>query len=197
MMGSYTSYVRTASTLSFVNACTLPGVTPVLTNTDDGTSTATMPFAFRFYDVMTSSVWFSSNGVVGFGTASSSYSNTCLPSPGGPRPAIMAFWDDLATRATGVCAGTVGTAPNRQFVITWNDAQPLGDGASHMTFSVVLSEGTNTVDIVYQTMTGSTRAQGDSATIGVQNSAGTAATQFSCNTAGSVMSGTAIRFNPM
>jgi hypothetical protein len=193
-VGAYAGYTESTSTTAFVDACTLPGHTTALPSTDDGTATATIPWTVIFYSAMTSTVWFSSNGLVGFGTASSTFSNSCLPTASLPGPIVAAFWDDLLTR-TGVCTATVGTAPNRQFVITTSDASPLGSTTSHLNFSVAFYESTNVVEIVYGTMTG-TGADGASATIGVQNATGTVATQHRCNAA-STLANTALRYTPM
>ncbi|MEI8255751.1 MAG: peptidase, partial [Deltaproteobacteria bacterium] len=143
--------------------------------------------------------WVSSNGVIGFGSAATStYSNVCLPTTTGPSNALFVFWDDLATGVNGVCVGTLGVAPNRLQVITWSDVHNLVDSTSSLTFSAMLNETTNEIDVVYRTLTSGTGtgATGTSATIGVQNQGGTAATQHSCNTA-SLMSGATIHYTPM
>jgi hypothetical protein len=192
-VGSYSGYTESTSTTAFMDACTLSGHTSALPSTDDGTATATIPWSVIFYNAMTSTVWFSSNGVVGFGTANTSFSNACLPTTTFSGPVITAFWDDLLTRTSGVCTATVGTAPNRQFIITTSDASPLVSTTSHLNFSVVIYESSNLVEIVYGMMSG-TGADGSSATIGVQN--GTVSTQHSCDTAGT-LSNTALRYTPM
>jgi hypothetical protein len=169
----------------------------VLPSADDSTAAFTIPFSFTFYATSGTAGWVSSNGVVGLGSlASTAFSNLCIPSASAPLNAIFAYWDDLYTRSTGVCYGSTGSAPNRKFVITFSDAYfcCLDTGLDHLTMSVILTEGTNTVDLVYQTLGGS--FNGGSATIGVQNAAGTVATQQSCNAAG-ITAGTAIRFTGM
>jgi hypothetical protein len=195
--GSITSYSLSSSPQTFLDACAVPGHAELLTGAaDDSTVAITLPFEFLFYAARGTAAWISSNGVVGFGsTASNSWSNVCLPSTDAPRNALFAFWDDLVGR-TRVCTAMVGSGTSRQFVITWEDMQFYSVPSDHMTFSAVLSEGTQVVDVIYRSLSGSTRAFGDEATIGVQNAAGTVATQFSCNTR-SLSAGTAIRFTPM
>ena len=85
---------------------------------------------------------------------------------------VLAFWDDLLTRTGGVCVATIGSAPNRQFVATWNDASLLENAqVTHLTFSIVLSEGTDIIDVLYAGMTGGgTLSAGSSATIGLASS---------------------------
>lgn len=196
MVGSYTTYTESSPVTGFVDACSMPGHTVVLVSVDDDTAVTTLPFEFIFYGYRGTSAWVSSNGVIGFGsTASSTLSNACLPSTSGPQNALFAFWDDLVTSTAGVCLGTLGAAPNRVHVVTWSNAHTFGDATSVLTFSAMLTETANTVDVVYQTLTGAT-ATGASATVGVQNQDRTMATQHSCDTA-SLASGTAIRFTPM
>jgi hypothetical protein len=186
---TYTGYsVSSGPASTFLNACTFG--TTALSNTDDTTAAITIPFTFTYYAGMYTAGWVSSNGVLGFGAANAAYSNSCLPS--GISTAIHAFWDDLDSRngSARFCVGTTGTAPNRRYVYT---AQGVfffaSDDGSRLNFSIVLNEGTDLIDLQYDTMTSpqAGRNQGNSATIGVQGPAGQS-TQFSCNTA-SVSSG--------
>ena len=81
---------------------------------------------------------------------------------------VLAFWDDLMTRQGGMCVVTIGAAPNRQFVATWNDVFMLGAQSTHLSFSIVLHEASGIIDVLYGTMTGSgTLSAGASATIGL------------------------------
>jgi hypothetical protein len=200
--GHCTGYAVSTVNTAFIDACAVSGVTPVLTNTDDGTAALTIPFPFQFYAYNGTSAWVSSNGVVGIGsTATTSLSGTCpLPTSatsGYPYNAIFAFWEDLRTSASGICAATVGTAPNREYVITWSDTQLFADSTAHLTFEVILYEGSNLVDIVYSRIsTTATYANGVMAISGMQNIDATSATSFSCHQP-MIMAPLAIRFTPM
>jgi hypothetical protein len=134
---------------------------------DDGVAPLMLPFPFRFYGIQTDSAWLSSNGVIGFEEPTVNFDNECAG--GGMRSAIMPFWDDLATRERGVCVATFGSAPNRQFVVTWNDAFVLGVPATHLTFSVVLNEGSDVIDVLYGSVSGGPLSAGQGATIGLAN----------------------------
>jgi hypothetical protein len=155
------------SPLPFVNACLLPGWYSLLGgDVDDSVASLMLPFTFRFYDIQTLGGWVSSNGVLGFNTPTPDFQNMCSPSS--VRYAVMAFWDDLATRQPGVCVALTGTSPNRQFVVTWPDAFILGIPASHLNFSVVLNEGSGIIDVLYGTMSGAgALSAGQDATIGL------------------------------
>lgn len=192
MRSGYSSYTVSQVTLAPVDACALPGSMLVLPNVDDSATTLVMPFAIQFYRSTTSTPWVSSNGVVGFGgTGSGAFSSACGAAASGIMdPALFAFWDDLFTRATGVCAVTLGTAPDRTFAITWRDATFCCDGSSpvHLTFTALLHERTDVLEVVYDMRDDSavdggppnTRIAGDSARLGVQDFAGGAETTYSC-----------------
>jgi hypothetical protein len=185
---------------AFLDACSLPGLfNGFLPSHDDAaTSKLPLPFPFPFYGVLYAEYWVNSNGVAGFsanmvGTPSNLPLVYCpLPMPlSDPYPAIYAFGDNLITRSTmlpttppssaGVCLALTGTAPTRQLVITWEDAQLQSTSSSHLTFSIVLAEKTGTIDLMYGTMTGGTEAEGDRAVIGIADGTGMLATQFSCD----------------
>lgn len=100
-----------------------------------------------------------------------------------------------------MCVATTGSSPNRKFVATWSNAQFRADaGAGNVTFSVILSEGTGVIDIVYAGMASTAeqaRADGNSATIGLLDSTSSFPVLWSCNTAVSGgLSNKAITFTP-
>jgi hypothetical protein len=187
------SYSLGPSPLMFINACNQPGATVFLQNIDDAFGTFMLPFTFRFYGTPMRTTWVSSNGVIGFGSPSPEFSNTCgLMS--GVSNGVLAFWDDLYTRASGVCVATVGPAPNRQFIATWSDVALLSDfPRSHLTFSVVLNEGTDTIDVLYATAFDTLETQGSSASIGIASST---AFSLECCNAACVTNNTGKRYTP-
>jgi hypothetical protein len=195
------TYTRSTSPQAFIDACTQTGHTTFTFSDldDDATSLLSMPFTFLFYGVSQSQYWVGTNGIVGFdGSPVDNGDSQCLPNTMNPHPAVMIDYDDLVVQNNGVCSAVVGTAPNRKLVISWDHASnynfntPVAD----MTFSVIFAETTNTIDLIYSTMSGSPDALGSAATIGVQNAAGTGATQYDCDTTSSLSTGLAIRFTP-
>jgi hypothetical protein len=171
-----------------------------------GNAGLTLPFAFSYFTQAQTQFWFSTNGVLGFGTVpgnATSYTFGCpLPStanPGNPVPGMLVFAADLYTGASGICASVVGSAPNRQLVVTWMDSGVVGPGPSFtvkgdLLFSAILSEGTNTIDLVYST----TMSDPDSITavIGIQSANATYYSQYGCAVLGTDVAGKAIRFTP-
>ena len=83
----------------------------------------------------------------------------CVPvNPGSSGPflnTLFPYYDDLRTDETGVCADcgiftqTLGTAPNRQFVIRWKTTYFNHPGKGTAEFEVLLTEGSNTLSAIY------------------------------------------------
>jgi hypothetical protein len=113
---------------------------------------ATLPFPFRVFGADYTSIWPHVDGIAELGGRA--------PQGSGRGPVVAPYWTSLALRdapASNVCVSTVGTAPNRRFVIEWRDAattnaDPLAE--SHLTFQAVLHEGTNTIDFLYRELVG-------------------------------------------
>ena len=195
---AYSTYTMTPGTASgFIDACATG--TKVLLNSEGLTmEQIVLPFPFTLYGMTYSPLTaagkltisrFGSLGFGNLGTANGSSYNTganvALPSTSAAafQPGIFPFWDDLNyttnLAASGVCTLVSGLAPNRQLVVTWKNMKFTGDtnGTANMTFSALLSEGSDRVDFAYSSMTAASqvRANGNSATIGVQSPSGTAA----------------------
>ncbi len=175
---AYGSYLLDYSSQAFVDACDGGEILAA-----SPSAKLPLPFPFTLYGTTSSAARIGLPGVISFkdGKASMSGDNLALPSKSAPWPAIFPFWDDLGYPPSGgaVCARTLGSAPGRQVVITWKNLDFLGsaDQGGHLTFSAMLSEGSDRIDMVYDDMTGPTdRASGGSATVGVQDIAGFAAT---------------------
>ena len=120
---------------------------------DDGETNVRMPFEFDLYGTVSSDVRIGGNGAIRFGqtTGNINATNGNFPNNGTPN-LIAPWWDDLYADDTGaeVYYETKGTAPNRRFIVQWHDIghYNLSNGPS-ITFQVVLYEGTNNIDFVY------------------------------------------------
>ncbi|MFD2452604.1 hypothetical protein [Ideonella paludis] len=112
-----------------------------------------MGFNFPIGGQTYSSLYFSSNGFVNFTTASGSLSNAVPPTSNAPYPALIVYWDDLHPGYGGssITYDTLGTAPNRRFVISYNNVSQYGNSAYRYTFQVALFESGN-VEYRYQSM---------------------------------------------
>lgn len=167
---------------------------------DDDKQVVNIGFTFNFGGVNYTQVRIITNGALHFGADQGfhkDYSNEALPitnnPDGGPGPAapadrvIAPYWDDLNPSAGGtVRYSTLGSAPNRRFIVSWEGVPHFNFGGNY-TFQTILYENG---DIKFQY--GAGNANGASATIGVEVSDGDY-TQYSFNTV-TVTNGTAIRF---
>ena len=72
--------------------------------------------------------------------------------PTGYFGAVAGFGTNLASAASGtpeIRVQTIGTAPNRTFVVQYQDVRFNGDAGMRMSFQIRLNENGNTVEIVY------------------------------------------------
>jgi hypothetical protein len=148
---------------------------------DDTSATVSLPFSFSFYRQSFSSLKVSSNGYVNFGaSAATAWTNADVPSPTPPNGFVAPLWDDLNPSAGGgVWYRTIGSSPNRRFVVAWVGVRHYLN-AGTATFELVLEEGTNDLVLQYQDVDfgNSFDDFGASATVGVENLDGTVGRKF-------------------
>ena len=164
---------------------------------DEGQGEVNMPFSVPFYGTTTSRLTISPNGLVRLdgGSVLSAYSNTGLPAASEPNGLVAVFWDDLNQGAGGsIRTGTVGSAPNRRYVVSWEGIPHYSVSGSNASFQLVIEEATgdfvmNYADVVFGS---STYDYGRSATVGVENQTGTEGVQHVYNQA-ALLDGTAVR----
>lgn len=146
---------------------------------DDEYSSASLGFSFGFYGSVYTTVFFSTNGLLSLGSGTSDWSNTLLPDEALPNCLILPYWDDLYDGGGAIHYQTMGTSPNRMFIIEWSNWWTLA-GLGPMTFEVLLFETSG--DILFQYNSLST-ALGSSATVGIEDASGAIGLQYSYNTA--------------
>jgi hypothetical protein len=165
-----------------INNVDVPGFQT--TSGNDTVVTATMPFAITIDGVSYNSVAISTNGWLEFGgntAGDSDPTNDCLPTPAHTRPFLAAYWDDMQTNGTHLRYGTVGTAPNRTFIVDFSgDVVALG-GSDLIRWQVQVHESSNLITVRYRDT--ENQANGQAATIGWQGAggAGAQAQPLTCN----------------
>lgn len=124
---------------------------------DQRTGAIPLPFAFKYYDATFSSAYIGASGYIALQDSPSWYWSTQVrvPVPSVPNTVISPFSTPL-TLATGGSSGRVfyrsgGTAPNRYFVVVWNDVRYAGEDERY-TFGVILYEDGNII-FQYKAMT--------------------------------------------
>jgi subtilisin family serine protease len=153
-------------------------------NGDDSNTKIELPFAFPYYGTTYRQATISTNGYLTFNNDYwSSYWTSKIPSGGDPNHAIYALWDDLDVDSqSSVRTQTLGTAPNRQFVVEWRNVLIRGSSANaRLTVEVVLDE-LGHVTMQYKDLDSlDVWETGGSATVGIENANGTVGLQYSYN----------------
>lgn len=109
--------------------------------------------------------------------------NTTMPNAAITAPVVAALWSSLTPHYTfGARAyyKVNGAAPNRTFIVEWNNFQFSNESGSHLTFQLILNESTGAIFALYPLLYSATQTIGNSSTIGLQTST-TAAQQLLSN----------------
>jgi len=172
------------------------GDTALALTGDDKSAVVALPFPFTFYGVQYSTAYVSTNGNLNFLAPYSAFENTPLPNAGTPNAAIYPFWDDLNIDASAsMWTATLGTAPNRRFVVEWRNVHTWGV-LGRVRFEVVLHENGEILTQYADIDNNASWERGGGATLGIENAAGSDALQYSFNER-VVSDGLAIRYlNP-
>src|SRR4029077_10629460 len=93
-------------------------------------------------------------------------SDPAFPSASFPNPTLFWYWDDLQTFSSNIQYATVGTSPNRTFIIDFQENR-VGDTGNQINGQVQIHEGSSEMNVQYRS-TMSSGANGQSATIGFQ-----------------------------
>ena len=123
--------------------------TPITLSDDDMQGPFPIGFTFQFYGNNYTDFYVGSNGWIGFSSGQpTGYSAIPIPDFGVPKDCIMLSWEDLNPSTGGqVLYQTIGTAPNRKMVLTFDNIPYfLSTTAGPVTLQVVLYEGSNVID---------------------------------------------------
>ncbi|MBK7382413.1 MAG: hypothetical protein IPI81_03625 [Flavobacteriales bacterium] len=125
--------------------------TALVTGTWDDTNSSllALPFTFTYNNVPYTQVGINSNGFITLGALTTTVYCGLQTSPAN---SIAGYGTDLvnASASSSVRYGTLGSAPNRQFVVQWTDCDHYGNSQqNHITFQVILNETSNTVQVVF------------------------------------------------
>ena len=156
-------------------------------------------FSFTYYGNTYTQFYVNSNGMILFGAGSSTGAEAPIPTATAPNNFIAAFWDDLVVDGTGkILYTTIGAAPNRKLIIQFNNMGFYSPPPFMGSFTVILQETSNIIKIQDRLIVDNTsdRAHGGSATIGIENSDGTAGVQYAYHNTTAVNTGKAISFTP-
>lgn len=132
--------------------------------------TASLPFGFNFDGTIYTSLYINTNGYITFDYGGG---DCCPISSSGFYKAISAFGFDLAGTST-FCAlrsAVEGAAPNRTFVVEWENMDLWSYSGANLNFQIRLHETTNIIDFVYGSM--STTVVAPLVQVGIRGSSNT------------------------
>ena len=107
-------------------------------------------FSFTYFGTAYTQFYVGSNGWIGFSPGQTSgYVAAYIPNGSSPMNAILADWEDLYPGSANIFYTTLGTAPNRSLVVSFNQVPHYGCRSNLHTFQFVLYESNGVIDINY------------------------------------------------
>lgn len=148
----------------------------------DDTQSASLPigFTFCFFGSNYTNFYIGSNGWVAFGPTATTFTSAPIPSTAAtiPKNCIMGPWQDWHPGIAGgpyINYQTLGTAPNRRLVVSWNNCPMFSCTTTLGTFQIVLYETSNIIENHIQLKPNCLAWAGGTAVQGIHNAPGTVA----------------------
>ncbi|MEO8285074.1 MAG: S-layer homology domain-containing protein [Chloroflexota bacterium] len=190
--------VQTYQVMTSTGASLIGATNDIGNHCDDCLTQVDLPFPVNVYGTTYNTAGVGSNGMLNFGSTNANiYTDNCLPVQSNPPPfvdTLFAYYDDLRTDVLtsthGIYSATLGTTPNRQYVLRWHTTYYFSDTVS-TNFEVVLTENSPVLSVIYGD--NSTEAEGANPAAGIQHSL-TDYTSYICNT--DITSGTRVDYIP-
>jgi gliding motility-associated-like protein len=180
-VGQSLTLQATLSQMTTINPVTVFGPP---SSDDSYSNLVPLGFTFNFFGNNYTSVAISSNGYIRFGTGGGGWSQWSIqnasPSPANPTNAIYAPWADVFPGLGGqgtVRYKTIGTAPNRIFVVEYLDNPVFSSSCSQFCYAtqIKLFESTNIVETHIANYQSCSSWNQGRAIHGIQNAAGNVA----------------------
>src|SRR5213076_664155 len=140
-------------------ATLIPATNDIGNHCDDCLTTVNLPFPVTIYGTPYTTTSAGSNGFVEFvGTNPNIYTANCLPVRTGASSfflsTLFAYYDDLRTdqpltETLGIYSETIGTAPNRQFILEWHASYFDTSINQTANFEVVMHENSPVLSVIY------------------------------------------------
>ncbi len=155
------------------------GATNVVLSDDSQAGPFPIGFTFCFFGNSYTQFWIGSNGWISFSAGqSNAFTSAGIPSAAFnvPKNCIMGPWQDWHPGIAGgpyIRYQTLGSAPCRTLVVSWNNCPMFSCTTTKASFQIVLYESTNIIDNVLINKTNCVQWAGGTAVQGLHNLAGT------------------------
>lgn len=144
----------------FISACDAPGRVALLSNQSDNTAVVPAPFDLRVWGATLGAgrnVAVVTNGLLSldYPFPTSSTMTPTLPTTIGPNFLVAPLWVQETDYGRGVCAAALGAAPNRRWVIEWEDAGFYTGSSRPSTrnrYEAILYEGQRDIEFLYDVL---------------------------------------------
>lgn len=134
-------------------------------------------FNFEYFGTCNTQFYIGSNGWVAFSPQPTTYASATIPNVGAsvPKNCVMGPWQDWLPAAANIRYQTLGVAPNRRLVVSWNNCPMYSCTANLGTFQIVLYESTNVIENYIQNKPNCLAWSSGTGVQGLHNAAGTVA----------------------
>ena len=133
-------------------------------------------FEFQFYDNSYTFCYLNADGYVNFLEGTNSFAINEIPNAAAPNNFIAPFFADLNPAAVGwIYSKTIGSAPNRIFIVQYERVRFAASGVYLPTFQIQLFEGSNKIEMHYEAVRVFTNQD---ILIGIENEDGTQGLQY-------------------
>ncbi len=171
--------------------------TPITFSGETPSAAVALPFAFEFFGRLYAAVTVSPNGFLRFGAAEEPtprwVRGSTMPDARSPNAVLAGLWKDLEPSFAGasVTYATVGSAPNRQFLVQFTNVPDAVRLSVLNTFQIALVETTGEIVVRYRSAFGSP----DGAAAGIESETG--ATGITWLLGDFALSQAAVRYSPL
>lgn len=146
------------------------GANSVILGDDVLSSSFPLGFNFKFFCNDYNSIKICSNGWISFNPTetSSSLAPQLVPDVNVPNNLLAMAWSDLNPNAIPLRYQTIGVAPNRRFVVTYDSVPLFGSTTEFVWAQALLYETTNVIEVYFRNVQGSRNR-----TCGIEDQSGT------------------------
>ncbi len=108
-----------------------------------------LPFPLLYQGVLYTQATLGNSGAIRLGTTTGTISSFNATINATTAVGLYPFWDALQTSGTGVWSETIGTAPNRQFIVQWQKDNSVLNSNNNVNVELIIDEATMEIFYVY------------------------------------------------